>query len=115
MRRRPSRWRNAHPDDARVARHAAGALIAANRRAEALQALDKVLAAEPGDLEAQWLALHALFSGFVAGTAPGLEAGDRARLVALATSYIAADGPHRALARDWALTVDGAAQLPPPR
>ena len=105
----------AHPDDARLARQAAAAFIAADRRAEALQALDNVLAAEPGDLDAQWLALHALFSGFVAGTAPGAEAPDRARLVAIATRYIAARGPYSALARDWALAVDGAARLPPPR
>ena len=99
--------------DGRVAGPVAAALITAGQYAGALEVLEPVLTQQPGDLDAQWLALQALFSGFVSGKAPGVDAAGRTRLAALAETYIAANGRHAALARDWARAVDGSASSPP--
>ena len=59
----------------------------------------------PDDSEAMWLALHALFASYVAGSGPGADAAGHARIAALATRYGAAGGANAALAREWAAAV----------
>jgi hypothetical protein len=101
--------------DAVVARRLAAALITTNRPGEAVEIFDQHLRQNPADLEAQWLALHALFRGFVTGTNPGTDAAGRARIVELASAYAAANGQHALLAREWAQAVAGApASAPQP-
>jgi hypothetical protein len=95
-----------------IARRLTAALIAADRPPDALQIYDQHLRQRPGDLEAHWLALHALFRGFVAGATPGADASGRARILELAADYVAANGQHAALAREWARAVDAAAPAP---
>jgi hypothetical protein len=97
--------------DAHLARQLAVALLVADQRTEALKTLDPVMQQDSGDLDAQWLALQALFTGFVSGVAPGADTAGRARLVTLAAGYSTAGGRHAALARDWARAVES--QLPP--
>jgi tetratricopeptide (TPR) repeat protein len=87
--------------DPRTARQLAAAYLADGRHQEALQVLENRLAEAPDDVDAQWLAIHVLFAGFVSGTGPGSNQTDRARLSDLLTSYLQARGPHRALAEEW--------------
>lgn len=91
--------------DVEVRRRMAAALLAAERLAEAIALLDAVLALQPDDLEAQWLLLRALFTGWVRGQGPGADAEGRARLAGLAARYADQGGRHAALARDWAAAV----------
>jgi hypothetical protein len=98
--------------DGRLACPAAAALLVAGQYADAFEVLEPVLAQHPGDLDAQWLALQALFSGFVSGKAPGAAVAGRTRFAALAEAYIAANGRHAALARDWARAVEGSPTSP---
>jgi hypothetical protein len=93
------------PDDRRLSRQQAAACIAANRHADALRVLDGLLKSDPEDVQAQWLAMHALFAGFVGASGPGADAAGRTRLAELAERYIAAKGPHASLAREWANAV----------
>lgn len=93
------------PGHARVTRQLASALLMAERHDEALRTLEPYLQSSPDDLEAQWLAIHALFASLVSGTGPGATPAGRARLIDLATHYANANGPHATLARDWANAV----------
>lgn len=88
-----------------LAAQLAAAEILAGRRAEALGMLERRLAADAEDLDALWLAIHALFVGHVEGEAPGSDPSGRARLREHLTRYIAAGGPHAALAREWLAVV----------
>jgi hypothetical protein len=88
--------------DPGLVRRLAAAHLAAGRHADALRSLDARLAQQPDDPDAQWLALHALFAGFVNGSGPGSDAAGRARIGELAARYAAAMGPHAALAAEWA-------------
>jgi len=82
------------------ARTFAATRIAARRFDEAAAVLDPVLAQAPGDAEARWLLLHALYADFVGGNR------DRAaRIAAEASRYIDAKGPHAALAAEWLAVV----------
>ena len=91
--------------DGGLVRRFAAAQLAAGRHGDALRTLEARLAQQPDDADAQWLALHVLFSSFVAGTGPGSDAAGRARIAELAARYIAADGRHGALAKEWATVV----------
>jgi hypothetical protein len=93
------------PNDPRLSRQLAAAHILAGRFDEALTVLEAHLQREPTDLDAQWLVLHTLFAGFVAGHGPGASADGRARLVDLAGRYADAHGAHAELARDWSAAV----------
>ncbi|HQZ40871.1 MAG TPA: hypothetical protein PLH72_17720 [Vicinamibacterales bacterium] len=79
----------------------AAAALAGRRYARAADTLAGLLATSPGDDEAQWLMLQALFAGRIAGGGPGATEEGRQRLVALATKYIDAGGRHGALADEW--------------
>ena len=89
-----------------VTPYLAAALIAAGQHADALRILDPHLMTQPDDRDAQWLALHALFSGFASGEGPGSDDAGRARLAQLASQYVAEKGPHAALAREWLLALE---------
>jgi hypothetical protein len=83
-------------DDAAGVRTFAAIAIATRREAEAITALDALLARDDVDLDARWLLVHALYSGFVHG-----NHGRQERLLAEAQRYIEAKGPHAALAAEW--------------
>lgn len=83
----------------------AAAEILVGRRVEALEMLERRLAVDAGDLDVLWLAIHALFVGYVEGQGPGSDPSGRARLDEHLTRYIAAGGPHAALAREWLAVV----------
>ncbi|MDO8677438.1 MAG: hypothetical protein Q7R30_02585 [Acidobacteriota bacterium] len=83
-------------DDEEWTRVLAATRIATRREGDAIVALDARLARHPGDLDARWLLLHALYADFVNGN------GDRrARFLAEAPRYIDAQGPHSALTAEW--------------
>ena len=86
-------------------RRLAAARLALGRHADALRAVDAALARDAADLDAQWLAIHTLFAGFVQGQGPGSDAAGRARIRELADRYVAAKGRHAALAVEWASAV----------
>lgn len=88
-------------DDHALVLVASAADIAAGRETDALARLERSLAAEPADGELQWMVMHALFSSFVRGEGPGATSEGRARLIALADTYIADDGRWSALAGEW--------------
>ena len=83
-------------DDAVGARTFAAIAIATRREAEAITALDALLARDGADLDARWLLVHALYSEFVHGNHERQE-----RLLAEAQRYIEAKGQHAALASEW--------------
>jgi hypothetical protein len=89
-------------DDARVTRQLARARLIRGEHAEAFDLLDRHLQRTPDDVDAHWLALHALYASFVAGAEPGAGAAGRRRIGELAERYAALQGRHAALARDWA-------------
>lgn len=75
--------------------------IAINRPAEAIAALDGLLASHAGDQRARWLLLHALYADFV-----GNNRERRQRLLAEARRYIDDGGEHAALAAEWLAIVN---------
>lgn len=79
-----------------MVRALAAARIGERREADAVVILDALLAKSPGDQDARWMLIHALYSGIVA--APG---NSRDRFVLEAQRYIDAKGRHSALASDW--------------
>ena len=83
-------------EDAELTRTFAATRIALGRGAEAVAALDRLLARDPGHLEARWLLLHALYSDLVKGNQE-----HRDRFLAEAQRYIDAKGPHAGLAAEW--------------
>jgi hypothetical protein len=83
-------------EDAAGARTFAAIAIATRREAEAITALDALLARDGADLDARWLLVHALYSEFVHG-----NHGRQERLLAEAQRYVEAKGQHAALASEW--------------
>jgi hypothetical protein len=70
--------------------------IGTGRPADAVGALETLLAQRPDEDEARWLLVHALYAQFVGG-----DRSVAARLRAEAQRYIDAKGPHAALAAEW--------------
>ena len=95
------------------ARAQAATHIATGRNLEAIAVLDALLAQQPGDTDAQWLLLHALYASIVhsdkssdstPGTTPAksdLSPSSRERFVSLARSYVAAGETHAVLVTEW--------------
>lgn len=83
-------------DDQAGLRTFAATRIANKQEAEAIAALDHLLARDPMDQPARWLLLHALYSEIVANRRDRLE-----RFLAEAARYIAGKGEHASLAADW--------------
>lgn len=81
-------------------RAAVATLIANHRETDAIALLETRLAEQPGDQDARWLMLHALYARFVAGGKP-LPAAEAARFSEHARTYIDAKGSNSALAADW--------------
>lgn len=80
-------------------RGAAATLIATQKEAEALALIDAQLATSPGDSDAQWLLVHALFSQVAREPKPPAAA--RERFVSAARAYIDMKGINSALATEW--------------
>ena len=70
--------------------------IAQKNEAAALARLDAHLTAQPDDIDAAWMRLHALYAQVVAG-----HAAARSRFESEARAYIAAKGAHAAVAEEW--------------
>ena len=87
---------DARPSDSKALATFAATRIAAKRPAEAVAALEILLAQRPDDVQAQWLLLHALYGQFVSG-----DRSVAARLRAEAQRYVSERGPHAALASEW--------------
>ncbi len=83
-------------EDAAGARTFAAIAIATRREAEAITALDALLARDGADLDARWLLVHALYSEFAHG-----NRGRQERLLAEAQRYVEAKGQHATLASEW--------------
>lgn len=75
--------------------------IAQGREGEAIPLIEKDLAAQPDDVEAQYVLLHALFAGHVNARGAGATAEGRERFRALAQKYIDAKGRHAAVVAEW--------------
>ena len=84
------------------ARTVAATHLASGRDLEAIAVLDAQLAKDPGDLDAAWLRLQALFGRIVRDGSD-----DRDRFNAAAQSYINAGGPNAALAEEWRKVLKG--------
>lgn len=84
-------------------------LVAVGREADALTALDRRIASEPADVDAQWLRLHALFAQFVRGDGFGATPAGAVRFTESAAAYIGANAPHASLAGEWRDARSGAA------
>jgi hypothetical protein len=95
------RARESTPADPALTRRLAAAYLAAGREADALTVLDPYLAATPGDHEAEWLRLHAWFSGIVHRRGVNLGATTSARFQELAAAYVGANGRYAGLAKEW--------------
>jgi Tetratricopeptide repeat len=93
------------PGDPAMMRRLASAHIAAGHMALAIPLLDQRLQQQPDDLDAQWLLLHALFSGYVKGDGGANETAGRARFKEVAAPYIAAKGRNAGLATEWLAVV----------
>lgn len=91
-----------HPGDGDARRALAMTHIATRRYAEALTLLD---GAESADDATDFLRLHALFAAHVSG-APLPDS--TARFASTGGAYVARDGPHAALVREWLAVVAGA-------
>ena len=94
----------ATPDDPMLVSRVAATHLAAGRLPAALAVLERRLQADPEDIDAQWLTLHALFTGFVKGDGPGASAADIGRFKTLARRYI---GPTVATPRwrEWSSAI----------
>lgn len=88
------------PASAEWTRSIASVHIAARHEADALTGLDAHLTAQPGDQEARWLLLHALYAQFVRAGKP-LPAAEAERFAKHARAYIDAKGVNSALAEEW--------------
>ncbi len=100
------------PTDPDVVHILAAADIDARREADALVRLAPFLAARDVDGELQWLALHALFSGFVRGEGPGATGPGREEFRTLARAYLDAGGRWQALAGEWLDLVTSSSPVP---
>jgi hypothetical protein len=86
-------------DDGDWLRERVAVQIASNRASDAIPELERRVAAAPGDTDAQWLLVHALYASLVRNESPDPAATDKFRRAAQA--YIAGNGPNSALAADW--------------
>ena len=71
--------------------------IAAGRERDALPLLDRRLAAEPGDADAEWLLVHALYASIVHQPDAALSK----RFVEAARAYVAARRANAPLVAEW--------------
>lgn len=79
----------------------ARAHLAEDRHEDAVALLKPYLEANPGDLDAQYALLHALFTGFVRGSGTGATPGGREELRQRASAYVEAKGRNAAVVREW--------------
>lgn len=86
--------------DGAAARTFAATRMALGKEGDAVAMLDGVLSRSPDDHESRWLLVHALYSEYVRG-----RRDQRDRLITEARRYIAAAGPHAALASEWLAVV----------
>ncbi len=93
------------PSDGVLTRRVAACHLAGSRPAPAITLLDAHLGREPGDLDAQWLRLHAQFMDLVATGMSKAEASTREAFKLHAVRYVEAKGRYATLATEWASVV----------
>ncbi len=96
------------PADGEWVRISAATRIANRREADAIALLDSYLAISPGDQDAQFLLLHALYAQFVHQGKP-LDRPSSEQFTRLAEAYIHAKGAHATLAADWLKVISSSA------
>jgi hypothetical protein len=96
---------DSQPGNAAARRALAATYIATRRPADALRLLDAA-PADAADPEHEFLVMHALFAGVVAGDAAMTAPAARERLAAVGARYVQAAGRHAELVREW-LAVTG--------
>lgn len=96
---------DSQPGNAAARRALAATYIATRRPADALRLLDQAPAGAD-DTEHDFLVMHALFAGVVAGDAAMTTPAARERLAAVGARYVQAAGRHAELVREW-LAVTG--------
>jgi hypothetical protein len=82
-------------------RERAALQIASNHESEAIPLLEGRLSSEPGDLDAEWLLLHALYASLVHGEPAKPNASAVEKFVRLAKDYVAKDRPNATLVSEW--------------
>ena len=82
-------------------REEAALRIASGREREAIALLEGRLAAEPGDLDAEWLLLHALYASVVHSDPAKPDASVVEKFVRLAKDYVAKNRPNATLVSEW--------------
>ncbi len=98
---------DSQPENAAARRALAATYIATRRHGDALRLLDAAPAAS-ADPEHDFLVMHALFAGAVAGDAAMTAPAARDRFAALAQRYVQAAGRHAELVGEWlAVTTAG--------
>jgi hypothetical protein len=75
--------------------------LAEGRHEDALALLQPYLDTNPGDLDAQYVRLHALFTGFVRGSGTGATPAGREQLRRRGLAYLEAKGRNAATVREW--------------
>lgn len=98
-------WRD-RSTEADAWRALAAAYLAADRATDAVPILESRLRDQPGDLDAQWLLLHAEYATIVKGGGRD-DVVQHDRFGAAVATYRAAGGPHAALAGDWLAATTG--------
>ncbi len=87
--------------DAAIIRGLASVHIAQGRELDAIPLLEKRLATNADDMDAQYAMLHALFASFVRGVGVGSTAEAKQRFAALARTYIDGKGRHAGIVSEW--------------
>jgi hypothetical protein len=93
------------PSDGTLTRRVAACHLAAHRPAPAITLLDVQLQREPGDLDAQWLRIHAQFMDLVATGMTNAPPSTRETFKLHAARYVEAKGRYATLATEWASVV----------
>lgn len=97
---------DSQPGNAAARRALAATYIATRRSADALRLLDAAPAEAAGP-EHDFLVMHALFAGVVAGDAAMTAPAARERFAAIGQRYVRAEGRHADLVREWLAAIDG--------
>jgi hypothetical protein len=75
--------------------------IASGREREAIPLLERRLAAEPADADAEWLLLHALYASVVRGQTGPMDRASADKFARAAQAYVAKEGVNRSLVTEW--------------
>jgi VWFA-related protein len=100
------------PEDDGLKRRLGQAYSVAGRHKDALAAVEPLLAKNPGDPDALFVALHAIYTSHLAGQSILSETESRARIAKYGQAYVAAKGPHADLVAGWMKYMSAPASQP---